>query len=154
MNLYQKYAPLKEKTKLLMFNCSSNTHNSRKDVEKNNFILKISEKIPYIPPKKVYWRESYVDGKIKISVTDERVYHEMNKFKFIISPRGAGIDCHRTWEALYLGCIPIVLSSSIDEIYHDLPVLVLKDWSELSEELSEELLENTWEAYRKKIFEF
>ena len=145
-----KVTPLKEKTKLLMFNCSSNTHNSRKDVEKNNVILKISQKIDYIDPEKIYWRNSYVDKKIKISVTNEKVYHEMNKFKFIISPRGAGIDCHRTWEALYLGCIPVVLSSSINEIYEDLPVLVLKDWSELSEEL----LEKTWEDYRKKDWNF
>lgn len=32
-------------------------------------------------------------------------------YAFIASPPGNGEDCHRTWEALYLGSIPIVLSS-------------------------------------------
>jgi hypothetical protein len=27
---------------------------------------------------------------------------------FIVSPPGNGIDCHRTWEAIYHGCIPII----------------------------------------------
>ena len=32
----------------------------------------------------------------------------MIKYTFILSPAGIGLDCHRTWEALCLGCIPIV----------------------------------------------
>ena len=31
--------------------------------------------------------------------------------KFVLSPPGNGFDCHRTWEAIYLGAIPVVLSS-------------------------------------------
>jgi len=30
---------------------------------------------------------------------------------FTLSPAGAGLDCHRTWEALLLGSIPVVLRS-------------------------------------------
>jgi hypothetical protein len=32
---------------------------------------------------------------------------------FVISPPGRGLDCHRTWEAIYLGSVPVVLSSAI-----------------------------------------
>ena len=46
------------------------------------------------------------------------------KYKFILSPPGAGFDCHRTWEALYLGAIPIVKTSSLDPLYKDLPVVI------------------------------
>ncbi|CAF4740942.1 unnamed protein product, partial [Rotaria sp. Silwood2] len=28
--------------------------------------------------------------------------------KFILSPRGNGLDCHRTWEAFLMGAVPIV----------------------------------------------
>jgi hypothetical protein len=49
---------------------------------------------------------------------------------FVISPEGAGMDCHRTWEAMLLGCIPIVKRSAFTEIFTDLPVIVLDDWSE------------------------
>jgi hypothetical protein len=46
-----------------------------------------------------------------------------------------GMDCHRTWEALCLGCIPIVKTSPLNSLYDGLPVLILNDWSDLTEEL-------------------
>lgn len=53
---------------------------------------------------------------------------------FVVSPRGNGLDTHRLWEALYLGSIPIVKTSSIDGLYEGLPVLVVKDWTEVTED--------------------
>ncbi|QWD97854.1 hypothetical protein C2740_05675 [Polynucleobacter sp. MG-5-Ahmo-C2] len=53
---------------------------------------------------------------------------------FVISPEGAGIDCHRTWEAMLLGCIPIVKRSVFAEIFSDLPVILIEDWSECHRE--------------------
>jgi hypothetical protein len=52
---------------------------------------------------------------------------------FILSPRGNGIDCHRTWEVLYLGAIPIVKSSAMDPMYEDLPVLIINQWTDINE---------------------
>jgi hypothetical protein len=54
---------------------------------------------------------------------------------FVISPHGAGLDCHRTWEALLLGCIPIIKTSPLDSLFSKLPVLILSDWSELTREM-------------------
>lgn len=53
------------------------------------------------------------------------------EFTFGISPHGVGIDCHRTWEMLYFGMIPIVKTSSLDPLYKDLPVLILQEWDDL-----------------------
>ena len=37
------------------------------------------------------------------------LYRKMlSKYMFVASPAGNGLDCHRTWEAMYLGVIPIV----------------------------------------------
>jgi hypothetical protein len=58
---------------------------------------------------------------------------------FVISPEGLGIDCHRTWEAILLGCIPIVKRSISTEIFDDLPVIILNDWSECKRENIENL---------------
>lgn len=33
---------------------------------------------------------------------------EMSEHTFVMSPQGNGIDCYRTLESIYLGCIPIV----------------------------------------------
>ena len=53
--------------------------------------------------------------------------------KFVISPPGASLDCHRIWEALLMECIPVVLHSPLDFLLHDLPVLIINDWQEVTE---------------------
>jgi hypothetical protein len=52
---------------------------------------------------------------------------------FVLSPPGNGPDCIRTWEAMYLGVIPIVLRSPGIEYFAKLglPLWVLEDWREL-----------------------
>ena len=50
---------------------------------------------------------------------------------FVISPPGNGLDCHRTWEAIYLGCIPVVLKRSLaKEFWENLPIFAVDDWSD------------------------
>lgn len=56
---------------------------------------------------------------------------ELAQSVFVLSPRGNGIDCHRTWEALLMGAIPIVKTSSLDPLYDKLPVLIVQDWHEV-----------------------
>lgn len=66
---------------------------------------------------------------------------EMAHFKYVISPFGNGLDCHRTWEALYMGCIPVVTASTLDSLYEDLPVIILNTWQDLSfDDLQEKYL--------------
>ena len=57
------------------------------------------------------------------------------EYTFVASPHGNGLDCHRTWEALCLGCIVIVKKSALDELYHGLPVLIVGEWSDICENL-------------------
>ena len=58
-------------------------------------------------------------------------------FAFVLCPAGGGMDCHRTWEALLLGCIPIVKRFNVpcDTIYDELPVLMVNAWSDVTAEL-------------------
>lgn len=53
---------------------------------------------------------------------------------FVVSPPGNGLDCHRTWEALLMGCYPVVLSSTLNPLYADLPVVVVSNWNEVTED--------------------
>jgi len=55
-------------------------------------------------------------------------WNMVTNYKFIISPHGNGLDCHRTYEAMFLGSIPIVRTSPLDIIYKDMPIIILKDW--------------------------
>ena len=62
-----------------------------------------------------------------------RIYERNRAYPFWLSPRGNGIDCHRTWEALYLDIIPVVWNSSLNVLYEHLPVLIINDYDELNE---------------------
>jgi hypothetical protein len=62
------------------------------------------------------------------------VWQRYQNHSFEASPQGNGIDCHRTWEALLFKSIPIVKTSSIDSVFDGLPVAIVKDWSEVTEE--------------------
>ncbi len=75
---------------------------------------------------------------------------EMAQAKFVLSPHGGGLDCHRTWEALYVGSFPLVKTSTLDPIYQDLPVLIVQDWSEISPEF----LEEKYAEMRMKTYNF
>ena len=61
---------------------------------------------------------------------------------FVSSPEGNGIDCHRTWEALYLGAIPIVDQSAWLNEYSDLGIIQVKDWSTITNDLLMRYLES------------
>ena len=60
------------------------------------------------------------------------VWARHREFAFEVSPRGNGIDCHRTWEALVLKTIPIVKTSRFDPAYDGLPVAIVEDWDEVT----------------------
>jgi len=56
---------------------------------------------------------------------------ELAQWRFCVSPPGNGLDCHRTWEALYLGVVP-VLAADIPLLLDNLPHVVVKDFQNLS----------------------
>ena len=70
--------------------------------------------------------------------------------KFVVSPPGNGIDCHRTWETLYLGGIPIVKSSVLIDSFRSLPMLIVEDY----EILTEELLNIIWNEFQERDFDY
>ncbi len=84
---------------------------------------------------------------------------DLKSHTFCLSPSGNGLDCHRTWESLYLGCIPIVrpfvkptmkLAVGNDSMYKDLPVIVVDHWSEVTADF----LEEKFLEFREKKFDY
>jgi hypothetical protein len=78
-----------------------------------------------------------------------RYYSDIAAHRFVLSPEGNGVDCYRTWEALYLGAIPIVMTSAVTSAFGCLPILFTEDYSELSEEY----LEHRWEEMSRRSYE-
>jgi hypothetical protein len=80
---------------------------------------------------------------------------EIKSCKFVLCPRGNGIDTHRIWETLYMGSIPIVKYENTHHLFTDLPILFIKDWDEVNEDFLEkkyeEIIEKEWNLDKLKI---
>lgn len=72
------------------------------------------------------------------------------KYTFVLSPYGQGMDCHRTWEALILGSIPILKSKEFVNMFRDLPVLFVNDWTDINQQL----LDDTIEKFKNMNFNY
>lgn len=68
----------------------------------------------------------------QLSIKD--YFEKLPDYKFVISPEGNGIDCHRHYEALLAGCIPIIERNPLtEEKYKGLPILYTTDYKEINE---------------------
>jgi len=85
-------------------------------------------------------RQLFIKNLNKNNIINNRMQHDkyfdiLPSYKFIISPEGNGIDCHRHYEALIAGSIPIMEYNELTEQkYLNCPVLYTKDYSEITEE--------------------
>ena len=70
-------------------------------------------------------------------------YKTLKRSIYSICPQGEGIDTHRVYESIYLGVIPIVLSSPLDPLYSTMPIKIVKDWESVISFLEEEYYKHT-----------
>lgn len=85
------------------------------------------------PNRAIYRREFSNSSNsliIEKRISPKTIHTLMRRTMFVPAPAGNGLDCHRTWEALYLGCIPVVLRKEYcgDDNW---PVMVVDSWDEL-----------------------
>lgn len=95
-------------------------------------------------------------GDINNTLEGRKKYlQEIKSSKFIFCPRGNGVDTHRIWEALYMGSIPIVKYHKTHHLLTDLPILFIRDWSEITKEFLEgkylEIIDTEWNLDKLKI---
>jgi len=62
-----------------------------------------------------------------------RFLESIRNHKFILCPRGNGVDTHRLWESLYMGSIPIVRRHIAMEDFYDLPICWIDEWAQVTE---------------------
>jgi hypothetical protein len=118
--------------------CYSNFH----FVLENKYCYDRRDAIDQIPPDLIFYEP--------IRTTKETGFINQSKYAFVISPHGMGLDCHRTWEAILLGCIVIVKTSELDNLYEDLPVYIVNKWCDINSNLLETIIN----SYKNKIFNY
>lgn len=125
------FAPAKNRTQLLMIN--SQVWSGR-----GVAIAKIMENFKdyeYGAPQNTY--KKYKNTDCPYEATMDCYYWEMKKSKFVLSPSGLGVDCYRTWEALYLGAIPVIERVSENDGWFDntlanLPIAWVDDFTSVT----------------------
>jgi len=135
------------------------------------------------PPKSLHWygriREYIYKNYIQkewvlidnVNTNDNRdiynnfknYYTNLSQSKFMVAPRGCGLDTYRLWDSIYLGCVPIVVDYENNTGYNDfrdLPILFLSSWEEYFN-LTEDYLNKIWDDmldteynYEKLSFSF
>lgn len=119
-----------EKKVLMAFNANTN-------LKERQPVLDLFSKVPWV---------TY----IKDRITFKDYISTLKDYRYVISPEGNGIDCHRTWEAIYMGVIPIVKRSVAMESFKDLPILIIDNYSCLTEDLLNRSYEDVFKKDREK----
>lgn len=59
--------------------------------------------------------------------------HALRSTKFAFSPIGSGLDCHRHYEILAFGAVPLVdYSETLVELYRSLPMVFVRQWTKVT----------------------
>jgi len=81
----------------------------------------------------------------------ETYKQELLDHKFILCPRGNGVDTHRMWEAVYCGVIPVVQwHKTHSGLEGNLPILFVDSYYQVTEDL----LNRTYEDFNTKTWNF
>lgn len=101
--------------------------------------------------RKVIISNLEVNGIKNINLSPIEYFLSLPSYKFVISPEGNGIDCHRHYEAIMAGCIPIIEKNGlIENKYKNLPILYTTDYTEITDEY----LNNVYVSMLDKEYDF
>jgi len=92
-----------------------------------------------------------------VNSTQEKYLTDIASSYFTVPPIGNGVDCHKTWEALYMKSVPIVTRWFGVEKFKEqgIPFLILDDWSDFKNlKLDKELYDEVWGDFNPSSLEF
>jgi len=102
--------------------------------------------------KQHYSQLPWATTQLDTNLTIEQYLESVATHKFVLCPTGNGLDCYRTYEALYLGCIPIIQRCRMAEYMQEanLPVLVV----DRLHGLDDRFLGAVWEHAQQQEFDY
>ncbi len=115
-----------EPTKLLYINCGLGS-------ERNE------EERAYLPTfSRFEWATTRFEKNSKFYAHHEydKFLREIQDHKFMICPKGHGMDCHRNWETLYMRRVPIFKDHPyFRQLMGGFPALFVNDWEDITPKL-------------------
>ncbi len=91
---------------------------------------------------RAFWKKP-ITKELTTFISTESYRKIASKCMFIASPVGNGLDCHRTWEAMYLNAVPVVESNKMNDFFAKLglPMLCVSDWCAFAQKTESELVQ-------------
>lgn len=80
----------------------------------------------------------------------EEFYRKIARSKYVLSPEGTGIDCHRIYESIYFNSIPVIKKTQLDYFYINLPLLIVDNWNDITKQF----LEDNYEKYFNELIQW
>jgi hypothetical protein len=105
-----------------------------------------STAVSAIPPGLLYQQTTFIPRM--------DTWKNMTNYAFVLSPFGNGMDCHRTWEALLCGCIPIVRTSVFSDLFDELPVLIVEKWEDVTLQLLKQTVYEFKLKHQQNAFQY
>ena len=68
----------------------------------------------------------------------DKYLEKINDYKFILCPRGNGLDTHRFCETLLMGSIPIIEKNGLSDLLEKFPCIIVNNFSEITLEMINE----------------
>lgn len=103
--------------------------------------------------KFIYTKKCDIHPRVYSQQDNFLYYDDLSKSRFMICPRGCGIDTYRMWDCIYMGCIPIVEKYEGYQQFEDLPVFYINSWTEVNN-FTPELLEKKWNEMLEKEYNY
>ena len=106
---------------------------------------------PTAPNRDSFLKTLDENGIVNTILSAPDYFQALPNYKFVVSPEGNGVDCHRHYEALMAGCIPIIEDKpTVREKYAGCPVLWTRDYSDITPEY----LETKYDEMIDKDYDF
>lgn len=67
------------------------------------------------------------------SLSYSQYVNDILSHKMTVCPEGNGVDCHRTWEVLHLGRVPIIKKNRALQDFETLPIVAVESWDDLED---------------------
>lgn len=89
---------------------------------------------------KAFWQKP-ITKELQSFISSNLYRKTILPYQFIASPSGNGVDCHRTWEAIYLGIVPLLEDNAMNRFFEslNLPLVIVSNWQDFAQKTVDEL---------------
>jgi len=143
----QKWHPMKKNVMKLALQNRENANRKKKALCQFNPVTFRQERQNLL--NMVLNNNIYADPFYCLNGVGFEVYADnLTKYQFCLCPRGNGIDTHRMWESIVLGCIPIAKNHISHQFEEELPIVFVDSWLEIDKEF----LEEKYQCINRELF--